>query len=81
MVKIEKETLKDGSIRWRARGVSTGRDPVTGKRTQRTITGRTQKEVQAEVRIIGSHGRPWHLHQALGWHGERADRRLPGQRR
>ena len=53
MVKIEKETLKDGSIRWRARGVSTGRDPVTGKRTQRTITGRTRKEVEAEVRRIG----------------------------
>jgi integrase len=53
MVKVEKEILKDGSIRWRARGVSTGKDPVTGKRTQRTITGRTRKEVEAEVRRIG----------------------------
>jgi len=54
MVKIEKETLKDGSVRWRARGVSTGTDPLTGKRTQRTITGRTRKEVAAEVaRITG----------------------------
>ena len=53
MVKIEKETLKDGTVRWRARGVSTGKDPVTGKRTQRTLTGRTRKEVEAEVRRIG----------------------------
>jgi integrase len=53
-VKIEKDVLKDGSVRWRARGVSTGRDPATGKRTQRTITAKTKKEVQAEVaRITG----------------------------
>jgi integrase len=53
-VKIEKEVLKNGAVRWRARGVSTGKDPVTGRRTQRTITGRTQKEVEAEVaRITG----------------------------
>jgi integrase len=53
VVKIEKEIMKDGSIRWRARGVSTGKDPVTGRRTQRTITGKTKKEVEAEVRRIG----------------------------
>jgi hypothetical protein len=48
------ELLKDGSVRWRARGVSTGKDPMTGKRTQRTITGKTRKEVKAEVaRITG----------------------------
>ena len=54
-VKIEKVILADGkTVRWRARGVSTGRDPVTGRRTQRTITGRTKKEVEAEVRRIGA---------------------------
>jgi len=65
-VKIEKEVLADGkSVRWRARGVSTGRDPATGRRTQRTITGRTRKEVEAEVRRIGAavdrgtYTRPW----------------------
>lgn len=54
-VKIVKETLTDGkTVRWRARGVSTGKDPVTGKRRQITITGRTKKEVEAEVgRITG----------------------------
>lgn len=65
MVKIEKEVLKDGSVRWRARGVSTGRDPVTGRRTQRTITGKTRREVEAEVRRIGhdvdkrTYVKPW----------------------
>ena len=52
-VKITKEELADGSVRWRARGVSTGRDPVTGKRRQRTLTGRTKGEVEREVRKIG----------------------------
>ena len=65
MVKIEKEVLTDGTVRWRARGVSTGKDPVTGKRTQRTITGKTKKEVEAEVRRIGhevdkgTYVKPW----------------------
>ena len=65
-VKIEKEVLADGkSVRWRARGVSTGRDPVTGRRTQRTLTGKTRKEVEAEVRKIGhavdrgTYVKPW----------------------
>jgi integrase len=65
-VKIEKVLLADGkSIRWRARGVSTGKDPVTGKRRQRTITGRTQGEVEREVRKIGvavdkgTYTKPW----------------------
>ncbi len=65
-VKITKEVLADGkTIRWRARGVSTGRDPQTGKRRQRTITGPTRKAVEAEVRRIGAavdrgtYTRPW----------------------
>src|SRR5271165_2673489 len=53
-IKITKETLKDGSIRWRARGVSTGKDPLTGKRTQRTVSGKTKGEVEREVRRIGT---------------------------
>jgi integrase len=53
LIKISKETLKNGSIRWRARGVSTGRWP-NGRRRQVTITGRTKKEVEREVaRITG----------------------------
>src|SRR5260370_21009120 len=65
MVKVEKEILKDGTVRWRAGGVSTGKDAVTGRRTQRTLTGRTRKEVEAEVRRIGhevdkgTYVRPW----------------------
>jgi len=65
-VKIEKEVLADGkSVRWRARGVSTGRDPQTGKRRQRTVTGKTKGEVEREVRRIGAavdkgvYVRPW----------------------
>ena len=64
-VKITKEELKDGSVRWRARGVSTGRDPVTGSRTQRTISGATKGEVEREVRKIGvavdrgTYTKPW----------------------
>jgi hypothetical protein len=52
-------------IRSNARGVSTGKDPVTGKRTQRTITGPTKKAVEAEVRRIGvavdkgTYTKPW----------------------
>ena len=54
MIKIIKEELKDGTIRWRARGVSAGTDPATGKRRQRTVSGRTKKAVEAEVaRITG----------------------------
>jgi integrase len=40
-------------VHYVARGVSVGRDPVTGRRAQRTITGCTQHEVEAEVRRIG----------------------------
>ena len=65
-VKIEKVYLADGkTVRYRARGVSTGRDPQTGKRRQRTITGSKLKEVEAEVRRIGAavdkgtYTRPW----------------------
>ena len=54
MVKIRKEVLAGGKVRYRAYGVSTGKDPVTGKRRQRTITGRTRGEVVAELaRITG----------------------------
>jgi integrase len=54
LIEPKKEVLKDGSVRWRARGVSTGKDPVTGKRRQVTITGKTKKAVEAEVaRITG----------------------------
>jgi integrase len=66
MVKIEKEILKDGSVRWRARGVSTGKDPRTGKRRQRTITRRTKKELEAELAKLGvatsngTYRAPWH---------------------
>jgi integrase len=66
MVKIEKEVLKDGSVRWRARGVSVGKDPRTGKRAQRTVTRRTRKELEAELAKLGvatSNGMyraPWH---------------------
>ena len=70
-VKIEKEVLADGkTIRWRARGVSTGKDPVTGRRTQRTISGKTRKEVEAEVRRIGAavdrgtYIKPWEARSA-----------------
>jgi integrase len=51
--KSRKETLKDGTVRWRARGVSAGKHP-NGKRRQITVTGRTQKATDAEVaRITG----------------------------
>ena len=45
--------------------MSTGRDPVTGKRRQRTLTGRTKGEVEREVRKIGvavdkgTYVKPW----------------------
>ena len=52
-VKIVRETLKDGSVRWRARGVSVvGRGP-DGKRRQRTITCRTKEELEAELARLG----------------------------
>jgi integrase len=49
MIKIRKITLKSGETRYCAYGVSTGTDPVTGKRRQRTITRRLKKEVEAEL--------------------------------
>lgn len=71
MVKIVKEPLvakcrKCGKdYHYRAWGVSTGKDPVTGKRTQRTITGCTKGAVEAEIRRIGvqvdegTYSTPW----------------------
>ena len=53
MVKITKETLKDGRVVWRARGVSVGKDPRTGKRRQRTLTCPTKKELTAELSKLG----------------------------
>ena len=48
-----KEELQDGRVVWRARGVSVGKDPRTGKRRQRTISGPTKKAVQAELNKLG----------------------------
>jgi integrase len=65
LIKIRKVVLKDGSVRYRARGVSVGKDPATGKRAQRTITCKTKHEVEAELRRIGhavdrgTYQRPW----------------------
>lgn len=64
-VKITKETLKNGKVRYRARGVSTGIDPATGKRTQTTITGSSEREVEKAVAKIvtkvdsGTYHKPW----------------------
>lgn len=70
MVKIEKETLKDGTVRWRAHGVSAGKWP-NGKRRQVTITGRTKKEVAAEVaRISGALAAGTYVHK---WDGTIAE--------
>lgn len=53
MVKVKKETLKDGTVRWRARGVSAGKWP-NGKRRLVTITATTKKACEAEVaRVTG----------------------------
>lgn len=69
-MKIEKETLKDGTVRWRARGVSAGRWP-NGHRRQVTITGRTKKEVAAEVaRISGALAAGTYVHK---WDGTVAE--------
>ena len=70
MVRIEKETLQDGTVRWRARGVSAGRWP-NGRRRQVTITGRTKKEVAAEVaRISGALAAGTYVHK---WDGTVAE--------
>jgi integrase len=53
MITIKKETLADGRVVWRARGVSVGKDPRTGRRRQRTISGQTKKAVQAELNKLG----------------------------
>ncbi len=67
MVKIQRIVLADGkTVRWRARGVSVGKSPVTGKRTQRTITCKTKREVEAELAKLGvsvgngTYRAPWH---------------------
>ena len=63
----KRETLKDGSTVYRARGVSCGRWP-NGKRRLRTITGRTKKEVEAEVaRITGARANGTYVH---AWNGD-----------
>jgi len=53
LVKITKIVLKDGTVRWRARGVSVGKDPRTGKRARRTITKPAKKAVEAELNKLG----------------------------
>lgn len=53
MITIKKEELQDGRVVWRARGVSVGKDPRTGKRRQRTISGPSKKAVQAELNRLG----------------------------
>jgi integrase len=53
MVRVKKETLRDGTVRWRARGVSAGKWP-NGKRRLVTITATTKKACEAEVaRVTG----------------------------
>ena len=65
MVKITKVVLTDGTVRYRARGVSVGKDPATGRRAQRTITCRTKREVEAELKRLGhmvdrgTYVKPW----------------------
>ena len=67
MVKVKKETLKDGSTVWRARGVSAGKWP-NGKRRLVTITARTKKECEAEVaRITGERADGTYVPQ---WNGD-----------
>jgi hypothetical protein len=53
VITIRKEELQDGRVVWRARGVSVGKDPRTGRRRQRTISGPTKKAVQAELNKLG----------------------------
>jgi integrase len=50
---------------YRARGVSVGKDPATGKRMQRTITRNLKREVEAELARLGyavargTYVKPW----------------------
>ena len=67
MIKIQRVVLADGkTVRYRARGVSVGKDPVTSKRAQRTITCKTKREVEAELARLGvsvgngTYKAPWH---------------------
>ncbi len=53
MITIRQERCQDGRVVWRARGVSVGKDPRTGRRRQRTISGPTKKAVQAELNRLG----------------------------
>jgi hypothetical protein len=46
MPEIEKIKLKSGKVRYRA-VVDIGRDPLTGKRRQKTITEDKRKDVRA----------------------------------
>jgi len=65
LIRRRKEVLKDGTVVWRARGVSVGKNPATGKRVQRTITCPTRRELDAELARIGvelargTYRRPW----------------------
>lgn len=53
MIAIKKEIPADGRVVWRARGVSVGKDPRTGRRRQRTISKPTRKAVEAELNKLG----------------------------
>ena len=67
MVRIHKETLKDGGTVYRAYSVPAGKWP-NGRRRQRTISGRTKKEVEAEVaRITGARASGTYVHP---WNGD-----------
>lgn len=45
-VKIAKEVLKSGEVRWRARGVTVGQWP-NGQRRRVTVTARTKRRAEA----------------------------------
>ena len=82
MITIKKETLAAVSrVVWRARGVSVGKDPRTGRRRQRTISGPTKKAVQAELNRLGVAVDRGHVPGAVPRPGARGHRQLPGVRR
>ena len=71
MVKVKRETLKDGTVVYRARGVSCGRWP-NGKRRLRTITGKTKKRcfITASFPALTAPGRARPKLHTEPWPGE-----------
>lgn len=67
MIKIRKEPRpsKPSGFVYVARGVSVGKDPVTGKRMQRTLTGDREKDVKDQLHKLGyqvsrgTYRKPW----------------------